>query len=389
MLFNKKDFIELAKYTNDNGYPLISIYTPTHRAGKETWNGKDALKLKNIVLDIKNDLSNYDLNTSEIQNLLKPVVELYEDREFWLDQSDGLAIFLSKDYFKFFKIPINFEDRYYINSQFHVKPLVSFTKESNRFFFLDLNQQHIRLFECLEYSITEIEISDVIPRNIEEALPEEHHSTTLQAHSGGSGDSPIYHGQGGHKSEHSIDIEKFFRLINDGIEQLLHDEKVPLLLGGVDYLIPMYHAVSTYNFLVKDRHVSGNLQNEGIVTLHEKAWSEMSGIFETSKKEIIKRFGEIAHTDLGTTAVEEVVKAAVNGRIDTLFLKTKGHCWGKFDQTTQKTTQYDDASENVKEKADLLNFATIQCIENGGKVYLLEEEDMPSEDTKACAILRY
>ncbi len=389
MLFNKKDFIELAHYSNNTDYPLISIYTPTHRAGQETWNGKDALKLKNIVLDIKDNLSEYDLNHSEVQNLLQPVIDLYEDHAFWLDQSDGLAIFLTKDYFKYYKIPIKFEGRYYINSQFHIKPLVSFTKESDRFFLLDLNQQHVRLFECMQYSITEIEISDVIPRNIKDALPEEHHSTTLQAHSGGSNDSPIFHGQGGYKSEHSIDIEKFFRLINDGIEKLLHDEKVPLLLGGVDYLIPMYRSVSTYNFLVEDRHISGNLQNEGIVTLHEKAWAEMSDIFEVSKKENISRFGEIAHTDLGATALEEVLKASVNGRVDTLFLNKKAHCWGEFDHTTQKTTQYDDSSENVKEKADLLNFATIQCIENGGKVYLLEEEEMPSEDTKACAILRY
>ncbi|MEZ4888354.1 MAG: hypothetical protein R3E32_26735 [Chitinophagales bacterium] len=383
-MFNKKDFDKLSNYTND--YPLISIYVPTHRAGEATWNGKDALVLKNKVLEIKKKLNSpkYDLNHAKITSLLEPVVELYENSEFWLNQSDGLAIFLSKDFFKYYHIPKNFNSSFYIGKGFHLTSLVSFIKQKNRFFLLDLNQKHIRLFECMDFSITEIKVKDVMPINIEEALPEEHHSTTLQFHST-NGNGPIYHGQGGHKSELPIDLEKFFRLINKGVEQLLHDEKVPLLLAGVDYLIPIYKSVSTYNFLIEDRHISGNVQDEDLVLLHEKAILKMQPTFEENKRNLIKKYNEVSNSNLATDELQETVKAAYNGRVDTLFLKENAHSWGSFDEKKQSIV----FSESPDDSSDLLNSIAIQCITNGGNIYLLEEEDMPCENTDACAILRY
>lgn len=384
-MFSKKDFDKLSNYKDENS-PLISIYVPTHRSGEATWNGKDALVLKNAISDVEKKLtaSFQHLNQADINSLLNPAKELYEDSKFWLNQSDGLAIFLSKDFFSYYQVPKKFNQYSYVGSEFQLTPLVPFIKQKMRFFLLDLNQHAIRLFECLDYSITQIEVQDVMPINIEEALPEEHHSTTLQFHST-NGKGAVYHGQGGHKSELPKDLEKFFRLVNDGIEKLLHDEKVPLLLAGVDYLIPIYKSVSTYNFLVEDRHISGNIQDEDLVLLHEKATSHMKPIFEEGKQKLIDRYNEISYSELGTNQLEEAVKAAHNGRIDTIFIKEGAYYWGNFDKQSQTVTLSEEGTNSV----DLINAIVRQCVANSSAVYLLEEEDMPSENAEVCAILRY
>lgn len=157
-----------------------------------------------------------------------------------------------------------------------------------------------------------------------------------------------------------------------------------VLEAGVDYLIPIYKSTSTYNFLMEDRHVSGNIQNDGLSLIHEKAWNQMSEIFHNERKKHIEKYNEIAHTEVGTNDTKEVVTAAFNGRIDTLFLAKNSSYWGQFDAENQNIVNQNTSTHSN----DLLNDAAVQCVMNGGSVYLLDKEEMPCKDS-ACAILRY
>ena len=90
-MITKQEVLKLADKQNSN---CVSIYIPTHRAGQETLEGQDKIKLKTQLKHAKAKLEKQGLSDKEIEDLVQPVTDLINDDEFWRHQSDGLAIFL-------------------------------------------------------------------------------------------------------------------------------------------------------------------------------------------------------------------------------------------------------------------------------------------------------
>jgi hypothetical protein len=84
-IISKEEFTELMNYKGEN---CISIFIPTHRAGVEVNEKKDAIVFKNALQAINTDLQNKGLNSQTIESLLRPGFELYNNI---LEQPDGWA----------------------------------------------------------------------------------------------------------------------------------------------------------------------------------------------------------------------------------------------------------------------------------------------------------
>ena len=120
-VITKEDFKELAQHEGDNS---ISLFIPTHRAGVEVNEKQDAIIYKNAIQEITRQLQQKGINQRDIDNLLQPAFELYKDDVFWNNQQDGLAVFLSPDNFKVFKLPYMVKEELFINSSFFITPLL-------------------------------------------------------------------------------------------------------------------------------------------------------------------------------------------------------------------------------------------------------------------------
>ena len=83
--------------------------------------------------------------------------------------------------------------------------------------------------------------------------------------------------------------------------------------------------------------------------------------------------------------IKAIIPAAYYQRVDTLFVPLKQHIWGKFDLPTATVELH---PEPASDDEDMLDFAVIHTILNGGRVYTLEPEAMPS-GVKVAAICRY
>lgn len=105
-IITKKELAELSAVNQEN---CVSIFIPTHRAGEKVLQGVDALKLKNQLLEVKEKLEKRGFHTNEIEVMTAPVQQLINDTSFWRRQSDGLAIFLTNDFFKVYTVPVYFE----------------------------------------------------------------------------------------------------------------------------------------------------------------------------------------------------------------------------------------------------------------------------------------
>lgn len=382
-----KDKIEtLAKISGQN---LISMYIPTHRVGRKTQ--QDPIRMKNMLSRVVEQLEKSDLRRSEINELLKPVESLSSESDFWRHQSDGLAIYITDNFMEYFRLPIEFDELFVIANRFHLKPILPLLSRNGHFYMLALSQKQIRLLEGTLFSVDEIELDDV-PNSLQEALFYDDPEKQLQYHTstGTPGNigarSSVYHGQGASEDDSKNNILRFFHKVDTGLMELLRSEQSPLVLAGVNYLIPIYREANQYPHLVETT-IEGNPDELSAEKLHDLAWKIVQPIFSSDLHQAKSRYKEFrgSNNELVSSSLEDIIPAAHYGRVDTLFVSLEQQVWGRFDATNNKLERTQGYQIN---DLDLLDLAAVQTFLNGGVVYALEDDDMP-DAVQLAAIYRY
>lgn len=383
-LLSKK---EIANLDHINQEHCISIFIPTHRAGKEVLQEKDALSLKVQLQHIKNKLAKKGLYKTNIETLTAPVQQLIDNSSFWRKQSDGLAIFVAENYFQKYTLPIHFESFSYISNSFYLKPLMPLFVGNGRFYLMTLQLGKVQLYECTKHSISEIIIDDLIPKNLQDSAGYDYEEKNLQFRTQQAGKGQVmYHGQEAATGERKNEIKTYFRAINDGLKPLVNDENIPFLLATQDYLFDIYKSVNTYaNFF--DKNINGNLNATDILDLHELAWQYISPTFDQERKDKINKFLEAQGTGKTAIGIENILKEAFNGRIDTLFCENLADIFGTYEieNDTAIATELEESDTTIS----LMNLAAIKTFLNDGTVYLLDQENMPNRHSKINALYRY
>jgi len=77
----------------------VSLFMPTHRAGRET--EQDPIRFKNLLREAEERLMGKGLRSPEVQEIVKRPQLLLQDQGFWQRQSDGLAVFFPKTHTAF------------------------------------------------------------------------------------------------------------------------------------------------------------------------------------------------------------------------------------------------------------------------------------------------
>lgn len=365
--------------------PHVSIFLPTVRAGQETQ--QNPIRFKNLLREASQMLVDGGMESADAEELLKPARALVDDYDFWQHQGDGLALFLADGFFETYRLPLEFSELAAVEDHFHVKSLFPLFNIEGEFFILALSQNDVRLLQGDRYRIHEIPLEDV-PKSLADALGHDLTEPHIQAHTGSRtarmARAPIFHGQGGGEDDQKAEIRKFFHILDRGIQDFLAGGRAPLVLAGVDYLLPMYHEASDYQHIVEEG-VSGNPDDLSAEELHDRAWEVVVKVFRGQRQEVVERYNDWKGNGKASAQLEDVVPAAVDGRVDTLFVPRGVRHWGSFDRE-QRILQHHDEQQAGSE--DLLDLAAIHTFLNSGQVYAVAPDDMP-DDSPVAAVFRY
>lgn len=359
----------------------ISLFMSAHRAGRDT--EQNSIRLKNLVRRAEEGLAARGLRTPEIQEMLAPARKLVDDPLFWQRQSDGFALFLSPDIFRFYRLPLSFQELAVVSPRFYFIPLLPLLTGEGRFYILALSQNRIRLMEATRHTVDEVDAEALLP-SFAEVLQFDHFERQLQFRtgtpSGRVGARPaMFHGHDPSEDD-KVRILRWFHRIDDDLPELLRRSGAPLVLAGVEYLLPLYKEANSYPHLLEEG-VTGNPDDARPEELHVKAWPIVERIFTKSREQAAERYGQLAGTGQTSVDLEEILTAAYHGRVDVLFLATDAKVWGHFIPDGENTPA-EEADE------DLLNLAAVQTLLNGGVVHAVEKDLMPEEGA-LCAIFRY
>jgi hypothetical protein len=384
---------ELKTLVEESQSPCVSLYMPTQKAGPET--RQNPIRFKNLIREAEERLDEMGIRHTEAVDFLQPAKEL-DTHEFWQNQDRCLAIFISPNVFRYYKLPMEFEELVVVNNKFHLKPLLHLINNDGRFFVLALSQDNVRFFEGTRYTIRELEVENM-PKSLSEALLYEETAKTGQfriATSKGSTASPFsrsqpgaFHGQGSpDRDQHQKDILQFFYLIDGALHEKLREEKVPLVLVGVEYLFAIYREANTYQNLVEEG-IAANVDIIKPEELHKQAWQIVEPTYTQTHKAIMELYQQIAGEGTGRASsdLKEIISAAYFQRVDSLLVPVNEQVWGNFDP---QTMAIDLHSQPEPDDQDLLDFAAVHTLLNSGAVYTVEQQQLPN-GALAAAIFRY
>lgn len=363
----------------------ISIFMPTHRAGAQIQ--QDSIRLKNLLREAEEKLTDGGLRGADASDLLAPVEELQENDDFWRHQGDGLALFLAPGEFYLYRLPIELNELTVVAERFHIKPLIPIISGDGKFFVLALSQNEVRLLQGSRFSVSDIGLKRV-PESLADALKYDDPERQLQLHTGTSSRagerSAIFHGHGVGTDDTKNNILRYFQQINKGLHEILREEKAPLVLAGVEYLFPLYREANTYQFILDDG-IAGNPEELSDPDLHARAWDIVAPHFLRKRQEAAAKYLELAGTGRASNDIESVAPAAYNKKVELIFIAQGVQQWGAFDRASNKVVLHPHAEPG---DVDLVDFAAVHTFLNGGDVHTVRQDESPGGSVTA-AVFRF
>lgn len=371
---------------NTHGLHCVSIYLPMHKDGKEQNEHLAQVNLKYCIKQVNEALEKHQIEADKINDYLKPVEALLADVELWRNPSDGLAIFLDKKGMRHYTFPISFETKTIVSDYFFLLPLLPLYNETEDYYLLELSQDYIKLFEANKFGYKDIHIEDFAPDILEKAVGFDFKPKMLEFRTGQTGQNGAkFHGHGAGKDDLKDELFRFFREIDKGINKVISNKKAPLIIACSLPLLSIYKKANTYPNLMEN-HITGDTEFKNKTELYFQSLKIVKPFLEKTKEEKIQLFNNLYHTPKASSQISEIVPAAVNGKIDSLFIQYGADEFGVFDKKSNQIMFDKKSSLNYN---SLTNLSAMNTFLQGGKVFILDKNEMPVQGHIMNALYRY
>jgi len=368
--FNRDDLRELLA---DDQAPCVSVFLPTTRGARM----EDQLRLKNHLRAAEERLQEQVRRTPEARDLLRPGQALVEDVPFWREVSEGLALFLSRQTVRCYRLPWAFDDLVVVGKRFHVLPLLPLLNGKGHFFVLVLHHSTgVRLLQATQRTAREVDLYKV-PAGLHNAPRYQDGEWRGVAVHEPPGLDPaqqaIIPGPGIMAGENRDDILRYYHQADLGLRRLLQNDQAPLVLAGSADLAALYQQANTYRHLLPER-VEAHLERMSAEELRDKAWEKIQAHFDEARQKVLGLYQQLGGTGRTTHDLAEVVAAAYQGRLQYLFAARDRPRWGTLDPATGRVEARDRQEAGDE---DLLNVAAFYTLSHGGSVYPVEPDQAP------------
>jgi Bacterial archaeo-eukaryotic release factor family 7 len=254
------------------------------------------------------------------------------------------------------------------------------------FYLLIISKKQSKVFRVDNFGIRYLDIKE-LPNGVDDVVhfEEKDDQNLFRTGSSGAGQGANYHGIGGGKPDEKEHISMYLDEVEETLwKEFLGTANVPLVLGGVEYLIPIFKKVSRYKN-IWETSLTGNLEHENEQTLFAQAMKIMEPYFQEPLRKALAGYGNQSATPLTSSVPTVIIPAAYYSRVAYLFVQKDTEIWGRFDVQKNSLKIHEQQMDGDE---DLVDKAIIRTILNGGEVHLIDKNDMPA-DSQMAAILRY
>jgi hypothetical protein len=178
-------------------------------------------------------------------------------------------------------------------------------------------------------------------------------------------------------------VMHFFNEVDKALEKILVDKSILLILAGVESEVDLYRRVNTYPRLM-DREIHGSPDGLPARELRERALKTVREVFSAPLRKALDWFEQYRGTSRVASKLDEILKAASEGRVSDLILREDAAYLGIWDACAQTILAPRDHSG----QEDLLNRAALETVIRKGQAFAVKASEMPNR-MDAFAVLRF
>lgn len=383
----RADLIALAQST---GFPRISIYLPTHRSYPSI--EQDPIRLSTLLKEAEQQLASAGFRRPEIDELLGEARGRIPAAMFWRYMDHGLAALIEKGATHWVKLPRSVPELVVISPRYHLRPMIPMFRNGDKFHVLAVTRDAIRYFEGRERELLEVPVEGM-PTGIAEIMARTKFEANLGFHARDRGD-PASGGESGKfhalgvspEDQATVDLENLLREVGKAVDRHLARSDEPLVLAADPRIIGRIRKHIGYRCLAPET-IQANPNALGNGALHAEAWRIAEPIVRADREDARRRLrAQLEGAPVaGATEPQTLLREAIAGRVECVFLSATDNVWGYFDEQYQ-VLRHD--SESGPENEDVLNRIAIETLIRGGDVFTLPE-DLRDRAGPVAGLFRY
>jgi hypothetical protein len=350
--------------------PAVSLFLPVTPETQHI--GTARIELGNLLKQAEAQLEANGTPKRSIWPISEQVRDLMDDDEFWAHQANGLAIFVTPEAMRTYRLPTSLTAMVQVSDRLHLKPILRVMTFGQHAFILALAENEVRLIEMFaDMPAEEVRVPD---------LPRDAASAAGKA----SVNSRNYSGRIGGGEGQGVLLRSYCRKVDAALRPVLAGRDEPLILAATEPLLSMYRAIGSHDTLADEAIVSspvrttpGDLARAArpiLDALHQARLAEVRGLFAA-------RAGE----GRSTTQIDLAARAATTGAVDTLLVDIDEVVPGTVDDATGAVSFAEDATAQTYGVVDEIARRTLMA---GGTVLAVRRDDIP-DGKGLAAILRY
>ncbi len=363
--------------------PCISIYQPTHRSHPD--NAQDPIRFGNLVKKVealwKDRYAEHD-----VAPLLANLRKLGEEHSFWNHTLDGLAVLVSPEIFRVYRLQREVPELVIVGDSFHIKPLLRMVQSADRYQVLAINRHSAKMYVGNRDALDPFDAGDNFPDTLDAVLGADPLRQRPASWSRGAAATipGVHDGQIERSKLVDADTEQFFRAVDRAVaEQFSRPSRLPLILAALPEHQSVFRKLS-HNAYLLPQGIDTHPDAMGLDALRERAWQVVEPKYLDRLSGMVDMYHAARARWLANDDVAQVGRSAVSGRVSTLLVEADRQVHGRLDPSNGAV---DFADEGVADE-DLLDDIAEKVIANGGQVVVVPKPRMPSE-TGLAAIYRF
>jgi hypothetical protein len=360
---------DIRTLSSHRGQACASIYLPTTPVTQHAQATR--IELKNLAKDAVQQLQAGGADKEQIATIAEQLDDLIDDDEFWRFQAHSLAIFVTPDNVRTFRLANALQPLVEVSDRLHVRPLLRSVSFPQACYVLALAQKAVRL----------IEVSPDLPTETVhvEGMPEDAGRAVQGVGKIDYWPSGRIHGAEGQK----VLLRQFARNVDKALRPLLAGSDIPLILAAAQPLASIYRSVNTYTRLAAAT-IEGNPETLTNEQLAARARTVLDGIYQDELADWRALFEARISDGRATTDIAQAARAATMGAVDSVLVDIDTSTPGRIDER---------GAIAFSERASATNYGLVdeiaaRVIATGGRVIGVRKADIPGGEVLA-AVLRY
>lgn len=360
--------------------PCLTLVLPAYRPGERAKSSSVLLKAQ--LQEAAHQLAERGVAGSVVDQLLAPLQSYANDPVQLGGSHWGRAIIRSTSVLRQFRLTQPVSASVSVGNCFAIRPLLTELNLPPEFYLLMLSKNRVDLLHCGHHGVVKMELPNHIPATLNDFLQLEPPDHDLENRSASGADTgamrAVRFGTGSERETKHAHSGDYYRAVDRGLHKLLGEERIPLMLAGVDEDSAIYRSVSEYPSLLRDSlHRSGeeslqeaDLLRDGYAIIRVEA-------IERETKALTSAKERLAPSRFSTDPVT-VLRAAFEGRVHRLYI----------DEDGSRPSTFENAVYQSLGEEDLMNLAAVQTILHAGLVFTAPDEKMP-ENAALAAEFRF